>query len=455
MMLDALLALGLLLSMASQLRFGSLPVGPGEICLAGWVVLTLGRGALQHRVAMTTAFILMLIFWMVFAAGESLGTLTGYAIRDAHDTMLFLHDVLAYPLMAAIGCLSLIGPRAEIRLHRTTWLLVAFGSLFLAPQLAAAGGFVDLPLLHPWFEDRFRGWSDNPNQLGLTCAMLVFLALHLADAASGRAERIAALACTILPFFVGRLTKEDTFTFALIAAGPVFMVMKLRSWWASSERRLTLRSAMALIALAGGLLMLVSITPIAASVGGFENFGRGLMKNGGKEATSEMDLRMELWKEALSRGLQVRMLGLGPGPHLPIPASIVAGRVSGEQSSGQVDKHPAETGTANFEAHNTMLDLFVQGGLLAVLSLVCLIATAFFTACRAQRSGLITLIFGLCLFAMTGLIIRAPMFWFAIALCLAAGEKTAAGIALAPEPHLVVGGRNHLRRSLALKDLPR
>ncbi|MGH7087393.1 MAG: O-antigen ligase family protein [Stellaceae bacterium] len=424
MTLDTLLALGLLLSMGSQLRFGELPVGPGELCLAAWIVLTFGCQASQRGVTMTRPFTRMLTFWVVFAMAESLGTVNGYLIRDVHDTGLFLHDVLAYPLMAAIACLTLLGPRAEARLHRITWILAALGSLFLAPQLAAGWGIVHLPIVSPWFGDRFRGWSDNPNQLGLTCAILAFLALHLADAATSPAARIAALACSIVPICVGRLTKEDTFTFALIVGGPVFILMKLRDWSIPSAGRLTLRSAVALIALTGGALTSISIVPFAASVGGFANVGRGLMKDDGKEATREANLRLALWDEAIHRGLQAAMLGLGPGPHLPIPASIVLERVSTNPASEQVDRHPAVNGTPNFEAHNTLLDLFTQGGLISVVSLLWLIATALFTAYKAQQPGLVTLMCALCIFAMTGLIIRDPVFWLAVALCLAAGEGT-------------------------------
>ena len=40
---DTLLAFGLLLTTASQLRFGDLPIGPGELCLVTWLFLMLLR----------------------------------------------------------------------------------------------------------------------------------------------------------------------------------------------------------------------------------------------------------------------------------------------------------------------------------------------------------------------------------------------------------------------------
>jgi len=69
---------------------------------------------------------------------------------------------------------------------------------------------------------------------------------------------------------------------------------------------------------------------------------------------------MTLWRQAIDRGLESGMLGLGPGPHLQIPPSIVAGRVSTGAEPVNIG-HPIQNGTANFEAHNTILDLFTQG----------------------------------------------------------------------------------------------
>jgi hypothetical protein len=40
---DVVLALGLLLTTASQLRVPGLPIGPGEVCLAIWILLMVFR----------------------------------------------------------------------------------------------------------------------------------------------------------------------------------------------------------------------------------------------------------------------------------------------------------------------------------------------------------------------------------------------------------------------------
>jgi hypothetical protein len=66
---DLLLAIGILLTTASQFRSDSAPIGPGELCLAIWIALTLGREALRLEPRFTPAFSRLVIFLAVFRAG--------------------------------------------------------------------------------------------------------------------------------------------------------------------------------------------------------------------------------------------------------------------------------------------------------------------------------------------------------------------------------------------------
>ena len=126
MVLDVLLTLGLLLSTASQLRPVGAPVGPGEICLAVWVLLMLFREVGRLGPTLTPPLSRLLIFWLVFAVAQCVGTMAAFAIGDRHDSSLFMHDVLAYPLLAAVSCLSVAGSR----LHRVAWLLATLGAVW-------------------------------------------------------------------------------------------------------------------------------------------------------------------------------------------------------------------------------------------------------------------------------------------------------------------------------------
>ena len=420
---DLLLALGILLSTMSQFRFAGVPFGPGEVCLVAWIALMIGREMVQLGPQFTPALSRLVIFWLIFAVAQSIGTLAGFAIGDVHDSSLFMHDVMAYPLLAAISMLYVVGPSAESRLHRVSWFLVTIGSAILALQVAQVWGWVSMGSIDPWYWDRMRGWSDNPNQLAFLCTMLGLLSLHLADVATSAAARIAAIAAAVLPICVGRLTKSDTFGIVLVAAGPVFIALKLRTWLLSHQPRLTLRAASAWIAILALPLLLVSAAPFGYSLavearGLADDLAKGDEQNTEKTA----NIRLQAWQQAIDRGLESGMLGLGPGPHLPIPAWILEGR---QDSSDQPKylEHPPANGMPNFEAHNTLLDIFTQGGIVAVLSLVWLVAVTFLLTSRARLDGLTTLLCGLVIFSIFHLLVRHPIFWFAIAISLVAAES--------------------------------
>jgi O-antigen ligase len=415
--LDVLLTLGLLLSAASQLRPDGAPVGPGEICLALWVLLMCFREAGRLGPALTPPLSKLLIFWLVFAIAQCFGTMTGFAIGDRHDSTLFLHDVMAYPLLAAISCLNV----ASSRLDRVAWLVATLGAAWLALQVAFGWGWVDLGDFDVWEWERFRGLSDNANQLALLCAVICLLSLHLAETARGFGERVAAVTCMVVAIFVGRLTLSDAFLLVLVAAGPIFAALKLRRWLMSRQPKMTLRSAFAWILVLALPLIAAYVVPIGASAAtDLEDFVKGMTKGGGGRDTEETArLRVELWDLAIRRGIEAGMLGLGPGPHLEIPPSIVAGRRESQSEPKHVE-HPEFGFVPNFEAHNTLLDLFIQGGLIAVLSLGWLLATAFVVTYRAELDALATLLCGLAIFSLFHLIVRHPVFWFAVSLCLVA-----------------------------------
>ncbi len=416
-MSDVLLTLGLLLSTASQLRPEGAPVGPGEILLASWVLLTVFREVGRLGPALTPPLSRLLIFWLVFAVAQCVGAMTGFAIGDRHDSVLFMHDVMAYLLLAGISCLSVAGSC----LQRVAWLTVTLGAAWLALQAAFGWRWIDLGDFDPWEWERFRGLSDNANQLALFCAVIGLLSLHLADVARRFGQRIVAMTCMVVAIFVGRLTMSDAFLLVLVAAGPIFVALKLQRWLMLRQRKMTLRSASAWILILALPLVTAYVVSLGASAATeFEDFVKGMTKGGGGRDTQETArLRVEVWDRAIRRGIGAGMLGLGPGPHLEIPPSIVAGRRDSISDPKHVE-HPEFGFVPNFEAHNTLLDIFIQGGLIAVLSLGWLVATALVVTRRAELDALTTLLCGLAIFSVFHLIVRHPIFWFAISLCLAA-----------------------------------
>jgi len=93
------------------------------------------------------------------------------------------------------------------------------------------------------------------------------------------------------------------------------------------------------------------------------------------------------------------MLKLGPDPHLTKTKSW--------------KRAPPN----KFEAHNTPLDLFVQGGLLALLDIAMLYASLLLATMKAKLPTLAALSCAFIVFSMFHFIIRHPIFWFGVVLC--------------------------------------
>jgi O-Antigen ligase len=424
MIRDLLLALGLVLSPASQLRLPGVPLGPGEVCFVLWVLSGLLSEATRVGPPFTPVFTRLFLYWVAFGSSLVIGTLMAMVIGDLHDPGLFMHDALAYPLLAAISLLLVVEPGSGLRLRRIAWFVVTIGAVVLALQAVHGLGLLQFGELDPWYWDRLRGWSANPNQLGLLCAVFVPTALHLAETAAGPWSRLVAIMCLVIGAIVGRMTKSDTFSLFMIAGALLYCGLKLRSALRMDAPRLAVKSTLAWVI----VFALPFLITTGAAVGYLEarqldTLVRSLSKDNGEGTQREASLRFDVWRQAIGRGVESHFLGLGPGPHIDIPSSIITGRQAGGKRPKYID-HPDVNGLPNFEAHNTILDLFTQGGLLAVVSLVWLIGSTTTSVMRARSDALTVMLFGLVIFGIFHLIIRSPLFWFAIGLCLIVASKS-------------------------------
>ncbi len=409
-----LLAFGLVLSPSSQLRFGETPVGAGELCFLAWVLIVV---VLQRRQPWTRALTRLLAFWTLFGLSLSCGWIAAAVMGERLDPELVMHDAAAYPLLAAISLLCVHGADARDRMRSVAWLVTVLGAVSLFLQLVQALGPFEISTLDPWWWDRLRGWSENPNQLAFVCLVLTFLSLYLIDHSPRTLSKLLAAVCALIYILGGWLTKSDTFVFALIAGIVTFAALRLWALVRTQDQRLTLRSGLAWIVMVCFCALFtagLALSPLIADV--TERMALSLAKNGGTEAAAETDLRVSLWLSAIDRGFESGLLGLGPGPHLEIPSAILEARKT--EIDPRNVKHPPDNGTANYEAHNTYLDIFTQGGILALLGLVWLMGSCLAIAIRMRRAGLAALAGGLAIFGANSFILRHPLFWFAIALCL-------------------------------------
>jgi len=405
---SALLALGLVLTTASQLRLPGFPLGVGEIFLVLWLGLASLRILTGGSVCNAGALLRLGTFWVCFALILSIGTCLAF-LRQELDPASMLHDAFAYLLVAAVGCFVAATMKADGALRHSQWFLIAFWNIAMIVQLALGWGLFRLPSVDPWYWDRFRGWSENPNQVALYCAILAPLSLHLALSVRG-VGRLAASFSGLLTFVVGRLTKSDTFLGAMVLSGALFLALRMRSWLVSPEHRLSLRFAVAALLVIAIVPLSLSLTPyVAAMADDVESLAASMTKDHGGDATKRTaTLRLQLWQDALYLGMETGSLGLGPGPHL-------------EKPSGTVN----QALPVPFEAHSTLLDVFTQAGLPGVIAVCGLLAGVLLLLLRAKLDALAVLVVALAIFSISHFILRHPIVWFALALSLILSSERA------------------------------
>ena len=252
-----------------------------------------------------------------------------------------------------------------------------------------------VPGVDPWYWDRLRGWAENPNQLGFFALVIVLLGLHLAESAQRVSGSALALALIVPAFVAGLMSHSDSFVIGLMMSGALFIALKASIWVQIKEMAPTLRGAAVVLGVMSLPLAIAAAIPFTSSaVSRIEQSSEAMYGDNDQGET-----RLHLWSEALNKGLESRLIGFGPGPHL----------------TSKSYKRPPPN---KFEAHNTPLDLFAQGGIVAVATFVWLIGSALIGSTRARIPALAGLVAGLLVFSMFHYTVRHPIFWFGVVLCL-------------------------------------
>ena len=401
--LDIALCLGLALYPATQLRFGGAPAGIGELMLLVWLFCSFFSKRSQAIASSKTAVLRIGAFWATLVAGLSIGAMVGFWHEPFQFWSGMVRDIAAYAFMLALSLTMARDFRDAERRRRAAWTFLVLGSGALAVQLTWWVG-LSLPLgADPWYYDRLRGWAEDPNQLGLFAALMTLVSLQAIEWSAQPWALLAAVVSAGMSVLVGIATDSDTYSLSLIGALCVYGIVKARALYSAPDPE-NLRRPAVVLAMIFLPLLGVSTLPaigdlrqrlVSDSVDLYDKDGQG-------------DLRLSLWSEATNKGLEVGMLGLGPGPHLS------------QKYWKYAPPYKAET-------HNTSLELFAQGGLLAMTAFVGLCVSTFVSCWRSRLAASCALVTGLIVFSLTHHIIRHPLFWFGLTLALLESTAGSAG----------------------------
>jgi hypothetical protein len=405
------MAMALLLALATQLRIAG--AGPGVALLALCIALALGLALWRGAAGVRGDALSLFAFWALLAAAMSLGSIASTVRAFPVDVSLVSHDIGAYMLLTLLTLSFATLPERAQRLRRIQWWVAVFGACLSALQFANALGLISLPGVDPWYWDRMRGWAENPNQFALLSLLVGFCAVALIDGCETRAQKAAAALSAAVALGVGFQAKSNAYALMVAAGLLVYLALKGVRALSAAERSgiPAIGAALMLASTAGFALTLVSAqvnlrTELKSMAGD--------MARKGDDESADAALRLALWRQAVEVGWNSGGFGLGPGPHLAIPQSLIAARKA-EREPKYVE-HPKEGVAPNFEAHNTVLELFVQGGALAVGAFAWILATAVRRAWRAGQDGVIALIVATIAFGSFHVVFRHPLVWFCLCL---------------------------------------
>jgi hypothetical protein len=415
------MAAAMLLALATQLRvFGSavgaalllLALGPATIHALWSGPARMGEGVLN-----------LLFFWGLLAAGLSLGAMASIVAGVPIDISLAMHDVFAYALLAVFTVTLAALPRRAEALRAIQWRVAILGAVMAVLQLANANGVFALPGVDPWYWDRMRGWAENPNQFALLSLVTGFCALALIDKAETPARGLLALLCAATTLAVGLQSKSNAYTLMVLGGSAVYLLIKAARGLIAAERAGYPAAAAVLTAVSA---FAFAVTIVSATVDWRADFRSlsGAFARKGDDESADGALRLELWRQAIAVGGFSAGFGLGPGPHLAIPSSLVAARKSEEEPKNL--SHPKVGLAPNFEAHNTVLELLVQGGALAVAGFLWVLAYGGARALRAGEDGAVALLVATIAFGSFHVIFRHPLVWFCLCLSFLAFDEPAA-----------------------------
>jgi O-antigen ligase len=416
------LGLGLVLATMTGLRLSGVPVGPGELILAGYILAILPLRLFKPRERDKAAshlqhgrfFLCYLILFLLLLVGSWLGN---RAVVNPY--MQSGRDLLAYALCFLVSIAIIFShdrsEEAARTVRRLLWICVAITALIWVAALV----FGTFGSFNPWyggFGVRFAGLATNPNQNALLLISLPFLLLFAfrdtdlsprgrkigvllgaIGLAAGWGTGSAALRLTwlmliplalLIPVLLrgkARVLREERSFLAALLIGALLVFLSSATFF-----------SMLIVAL-NGILGWTGVLPSGLGTAHVDR----IHLSGGAEWTD----RFFLWKNAWLVIQESPFFGYGPGPLSGLEAPF-----------------------GGSEAHNSLLDWTMATGLVGGTVLVAL---AIFVAWRSLAGGYTDLFFALVALSMFGMahqVLRHPFVWGLLTLvALAANRRSPPG----------------------------
>jgi len=352
------LALGLTLTIAPRLRIGlNVPIGPGEVVCAFWIIWVFwnhffAAGLLPGRQAKFSAIIGTMAFFIFFA-----GILSALFLGFWKQTGW--RDFFALAFIIVLAFAFNLHFTNRVNLERFCLALMAFLSIYVFPLFIVSRFTSHLGPFSLFYDPgatRFSALGFRPGQLDFIFVAIPFLSIHFLFRRKGILKRASLFLLCVASLYLGFDHKSDAFLVA-VAAGSVVALILI---WGKGVSLLNRRNRLAAIGMVAASLIVLSLISFFM----FDKVESWVMNV--YEQQGQGSVRINLWLNGLKAASVSPVFGLGPGSYSGVRAPF-----------------------QHSEAHNTLVDVAILGGMLGILIFTCVIG---YLGWRTLRTGLTWLI---------------------------------------------------------------
>lgn len=405
-----LIGLGLLLSISTNLRMTSFPVGPGEFILALLAVWGWSGGV---KASWRNPVIM---FWLLAGTAMLIGALSTDRLNN-----LAKHHAMAYGYVAIVtsGICLLLRQLSDTALRKAIYWITILAAIALwfgfVVYLSGNAELADNLRIADYGDLRYSGWSSNPNQLALFLVPLPVWAAaiwrHLFRPTHLQMTGFGLLLFALM--LMGLLVRSDGLFLVWVFEFVILIMLRLR--WEKKASRMSLFGYALLMLLCAFLVktfahgemrksLHCAVETIAHGDDSWsskcydEQVFKGLevFRIGYSNQAQKTDVRKELWVNGLQVWQTSPWFGHGPGEHSWFGTS------SNELNYGLM------------ESHNITIDLLTQGGILAGCAWLALASYLLTGAWRIRDSYTFSVVLMMVAFTVFHNT-RQPYFWFVLA----------------------------------------
>jgi hypothetical protein len=359
--------IGAVLSTATQLRLGALPLGIGELILLIWAcIFTVHIVRTRQKITPVEALFTTLICF--YFTCLLLGWITALTLNHWHGVDGEFHILSAAIFTSSIAVLSLISSTrfsATQYLKRVTLITCIPVTLLILILLLK----IKIPGLELFYAQvRYFGWSTNPNQFALLVAPLPFFLIGLIHQSPSIQHKVI-YALLLLPVLYSGLIIQGEALYIAWLCGMIILL---------TPRKIT---PIALTAIAFAILFIIMTTVINIDLILEKLYYMFIFGDQG-------NVRLTLWANGIEANIQSPLFGLGPGAYSGISAPF--------QGS---------------EAHNNFIDLSTNAGIPTALTFISGLLLILYKAMKEKIYWAAAATVVLSIFIFFHIMTRQPIFW--------------------------------------------